>query len=67
VTERNDAYNLKLSQQRVDSVRAELINLGIEEERLKAVGYGETKPLVPNDSEENKAKNRRVEFIIIGE
>jgi len=63
----DDAYNLKLSQKRVDSVKAELIILGIKEVRLKAVGYGESKPLVPNDSDENKAKNRRVEFIIIGE
>ena len=61
----DDAYNLKLSQERVNVVKQELIDLGIEPERLKAVGYGETKPIAPNDTPENKAKNRRVEFIII--
>jgi len=60
-----DDYNLKLSQQRVERVKAELVKIGIKADRLKAVGYGETKPLVPNDTEENRAKNRRVEFIII--
>ncbi len=61
-------YNLKLSQDRVDTVKAELVKSGISAERLKAIGYGETKPLVPNDSAENKARNRRVEFkVIIGE
>ena len=61
-------YNLKLSQGRVDTVKAELVNSGISADRLKPIGYGETKPLVPNDSAENKARNRRVEFkVIIGE
>ena len=55
-------YNLKLSQDRVDTVKVELVNVGVSADRLKPIGYGETKPLVPNDSEENKAKNRRVEF-----
>jgi len=57
-------YNLELSQKRVNSVRVELIDLGIEPNRIKAIGYGESKPLVANDSKENKAKNRRVEFKI---
>ena len=61
-------YNLKLSQDRVDTVKAELVKSGISAERLKAIGYGETKPFVPNDSAENKARNRRVGFkAIIGE
>ena len=58
-------YNLKLSQDRVDTVKAELVKAGISADRLKPIGYGETKPLVPNDSAENKAKNRRVEFKVI--
>jgi outer membrane protein OmpA-like peptidoglycan-associated protein len=36
----------------------------VEPERIVAKGYGKTKPLVPNDSEENRAINRRVEFTI---
>ena len=63
----NDAYNLTLSQNRVNSVKSKLIEMGIEANRLKAIGYGETKPLVSNDTKENKRLNRRVEFIIIGE
>ena len=62
----NADYNMKLSQKRVDEVKKELIGLEIDANRLKAVGYGESKPLVPNDTPENKARNRRVEFIIIG-
>ena len=60
-------YNLNLSQSRVDKVKAELIIIGVKADRLKSVGYGETKPIVPNDTADNRAKNRRVEFIIIGE
>ena len=63
----DDAYNLTLSQNRVNSVKAKLIEMEIEADRLKAIGYGETKPLVSNDTKENKRLNRRVEFIIIGE
>jgi len=62
-----DAYNLNLSQSRVDSVKKRLIEMGIDSSRLKAVGYGETQALVSNDTEENRQLNRRVEFKIIGE
>jgi outer membrane protein OmpA-like peptidoglycan-associated protein len=63
----DDAYNLTLSQNRVNSVKVKLMEMEIEAARLKAIGYGETKPLVSNDTKENKRLNRRVEFIIIGE
>jgi len=59
------AYNLKLSQDRVNTVKAELVKMGVTSDRLKPIGYGETKPLVPNDSAENKARNRRVEFKVL--
>ncbi len=59
--------NRKLSQGRVESVKKALVKEGIDPFRLKAIGYGEADPIVPNDSAENKAKNRRVEFHIIGE
>jgi len=62
-----DEYNLKLSQRRVDSVKKRLIEMEIDSTRLKAVGYGELKPLVSNDTEENRRLNRRVEFKVIGE
>ena len=58
-------YNMKLSSERAEVVRNALIDMGIEEGRLTAKGYGATKPLVPNDSEEHRAVNRRTEMIII--
>jgi outer membrane protein OmpA-like peptidoglycan-associated protein len=63
----NAEFNQKLSQARVDNVKKALISRGIDASRMIAKGYGETKPLVPNDSAENKQKNRRVEINIIGE
>jgi len=63
----DDAYNLNLSQTRVNSVKDQLITLGITPERLNAVGYGETQPIISNDTQENRRKNRRVEFKVIGE
>ena len=60
-------YNQKLSQSRVDTVKSKLVGKGINASRLTAKGYGETKPLVPNTTRANKAKNRRVEINILGE
>ncbi len=57
-------YNMKLSIQRAKSVYDYLISQGIDSYRLKYQGYGETKPIFPNDTPENKSKNRRVEFVI---
>ena len=61
-----DAYNMKLSDRRANSVVNYLRLKGIPSNRLVAKGYGKSKPLVPNTSDENRAKNRRVEFKIIG-
>lgn len=60
----NDDFNLKLSQDRADSVRAYLIGRGIDPARLESVGYGETKPIDTNRTSTGKANNRRVEFHI---
>ena len=57
--------NLKLSEQRVETVKAYLVDHGINEERIQTQGYGGTQPLVPNTSNANRAKNRRVTFKII--
>jgi OOP family OmpA-OmpF porin len=61
----NDAYNLELSQRRVDTVRQFLIDKGVAAERLVAVGYGETLPIAPNTNEKGRAANRRVQFVIV--
>ena len=58
------SYNLKLSAERAEVVRQALIANGIDEIRLTAKGYGDTRPLVPNDSDEHRAMNRRTEMII---
>ncbi|MDI1353517.1 MAG: OmpA family protein [bacterium] len=57
-----DAYNIELSQKRTESVRDYLIQKGISETRLTAIGYGETKPIADNATAAGKAKNRRVEL-----
>ncbi len=59
------AANLTLSGSRAASVVRYLTERGISESRLRSKGYGDTKPLAPNDSEENRAKNRRTEFTIL--
>ncbi|WP_312356013.1 OmpA family protein [Empedobacter sp.] len=56
-------HNKKLSNDRANAVMQKLIALGIDKTRLSAIGYGAEKPLVANDTEENKAKNRRVELV----
>jgi len=59
----DDAYNIKLSQQRADAVKQQLTSMGVDASRLTAKGYGETKPVADNTSPEGKANNRRVEFV----
>jgi len=58
-----DNYNLKLSEERATAVKDQLIKMGIDQSRLAAKGYGETKPISDNTSPEGKANNRRVEFV----
>ncbi len=59
------SYNQKLSADRAEVVRKALIANGIDEYRLTAKGYGAARPVAPNDTEENRALNRRTEMIII--
>jgi len=63
----DDKANMRLSQSRVETVKKALEKQGVESTRMQAIGYGETQPIAPNDTAKNKAKNRRVEFKIIGE
>ena len=62
-----DEANLALSEKRALSVRNELLLRGIPADRLNTVGYGEIRPLAPNDSDTGRKLNRRVELIILGE
>lgn len=62
----DDARNLDLSDRRAKGVQRYLVSLGIDESRLSAKGYGELVPKVANDTAENKAKNRRTDFLIEG-
>lgn len=61
----SDRYNDQLSTMRGKAVQAWLIARGVAPERMEAVGYGKHKPLVANDSEENRAINRRVEIKVL--
>ncbi|MCH8169803.1 MAG: OmpA family protein [Bacteroidetes bacterium] len=56
-------YNLDLSNKRADTVKDYLLLFGVEKKRMIAKGYGLSKPIVSNDTEEGRAKNRRVELL----
>lgn len=61
-----DESNLELSKQRATTVRDYLVSQGVAEDRITAVGRGETQPLATNDTPEGRANNRRVEIVIGG-
>jgi len=58
--------NLKLSQDRANSVMKYLVDRGVAPSRLNAIGYGPDKPIDTNDTADGRARNRRVEFVILG-
>lgn len=60
-------YNLDLSRRRAAAVRAYLVERfpDIQGDQITAVGYGESRPVAPNDTEEGRAQNRRVEFTVM--
>ena len=60
----SDTHNLKLSDARAKSVMAYLTEHGVTAGRLTAKGFGESKPIADNATDEGKEKNRRVEFLI---
>jgi outer membrane protein OmpA-like peptidoglycan-associated protein len=59
------AYNRKLSRRRAQSVLQFLVQAGIDRSRLDAKGFGPDRPVVPNDTASHRAKNRRVEFVVL--
>jgi outer membrane protein OmpA-like peptidoglycan-associated protein len=63
----SDDYNMKLSHARAKAVVDYMVKKGVDVARMKFHGYGETKPVAPNDTPENKQLNRRTEFEILEE
>ena len=57
------SYNKKLSGRRANAVKIYLVSHGIAPSRLASNGYGFERPLVANDSDQNRALNRRVQFL----
>jgi outer membrane protein OmpA-like peptidoglycan-associated protein len=59
-------FNLRLSQDRADAIKNYIMaRTNLEDTSITAIGAGSTRPIFPNDTEENKARNRRVEFEIL--
>lgn len=64
-TDGSAEFNKTLSQQRAIAVRDELVKRGIDQARLTAVGFGDLRPVADNDSDANKARNRRTEVKVL--
>lgn len=60
-----EEYNQELSRRRAEAVADRIAAAGVGRDRLEVRGFGESRPLVPNDSEENRKKNRRTEFVVL--
>mgnify|MGYP001033361901 CR=1 FL=1 len=58
-----DGYNMKLSQRRAEAVRSYMIDKGVAADRLTAKGYGESRPVADNGTEDGRFQNRRVELV----
>ncbi len=61
----NESDNLKLSLDRANNVKDRLSKTGVPSRRLFTWGLGEKNPISPNDTEEGRARNRRVEFVVL--
>lgn len=60
----NPDYNLKLSDKRAETVKNELVNLGVNSDRISFSGHGDTKPIADNNTNDGRANNRRTEFLL---
>lgn len=60
----NPDYNLKLSDKRAETVKNELVSLGIEDKKISFIGHGDTKPIADNNTNDGRANNRRTEFLL---
>jgi len=57
-----EAYNLRLSERRVNSVKDYVVKKGVDSSRISGQGFGESKPIADNKTAEGRSKNRRVEI-----
>ncbi len=65
--DRGDAeINLRLSQRRADAVAKHMVRHGVDPQKLRAVGYGETQPIAQNGTDAGRKLNRRIEFRVLG-
>ncbi len=62
----SEADNQLLSEQRAKAVYDYLLEAGVEADRLQYEGYGESRPIADNDTEEGRRQNRRTEFVVLG-
>ncbi|MEO5911408.1 MAG: OmpA family protein [Pelobium sp.] len=60
----SDAYNMKLSKDRAESIKSYLVSKGVNPSRVEATGYGESQPIDTNNTEAGRQNNRRVEFTL---
>jgi OOP family OmpA-OmpF porin len=61
----SEEFNKKLSVNRANAVKTYLTTKGLDATRITATGFGESNPIAPNDTDEGRAKNRRVTFTIV--
>ncbi len=61
----NEETNLRISQQRADSVLTALVSLGVDAERITSAGMGQDFPIATNETEDGRAQNRRVDVILL--
>ncbi|MEO0496567.1 MAG: OmpA family protein [Pseudomonadota bacterium] len=61
----SETYNQRLSEARANAVRTYIVEAGVEPLRIRARGFGESQPIADNETDEGKAKNRRIEFKIV--
>jgi outer membrane protein OmpA-like peptidoglycan-associated protein len=59
------AANKTLSQQRADAVKQTLVSGGVAAERVKAEGYGQERPVADNNTDAGRARNRRLELVVV--
>lgn len=61
----DDRANLLLSENRAEAVNQFIAKEGVDPNRISYMGFGESKPIAPNDTEAGRAKNRRTEFVVL--